>query len=146
MIEKFQSWQRKDLLLNAISASFLGWVLFAGFSRVQREQRIIELNYKCQHCGKKFTADALAPHHRLPEQMGGNNSMNNMYIVCPDCHRFVDNKIIFRGKLPDGIPFNEIGEIYPEIIGNMKKYQKAGKRFVKKKNFFIRDKNRDPFS
>ncbi len=106
---------------------------FFSFDKKLRRQRIEELNYTCQHCGRSFSEDELTPHHLLPKQMGGNNTLDNMYITCPDCHNHVDDKVIRKGKLPNGVRVEEIDSDYPELIGNEDKYGKAKRRFSKKR-------------
>lgn len=100
------------------------------FSKQQRRARIKELNYQCQHCSQQFKQNLLTPHHRLPRQMGGNDTNENMYIVCPGCHKQVDKMAIRNGKLPDKTPITAIGNLCPKIIGDKRKYNKAKKRFL----------------
>lgn len=47
---------------------------------------------KCEICGwNKATVDG---HHRLSIALGGHHELNNIKLLCPNCHRLVHKKII----------------------------------------------------
>ncbi len=50
-------------------------------------------NYTCQKCKiQDKTAKTLEAHHITPLCYGGENSLNNLIILCYDCHHFAPNK------------------------------------------------------
>lgn len=45
--------------------------------------------YTCQHCGKKEDPHnrTLQVHHIIPKSQGGDNSLTNLVLACPNCHK-----------------------------------------------------------
>jgi 5-methylcytosine-specific restriction endonuclease McrA len=63
------------------------------YNRVKGKRRIPRTNYRdvivkfkggeCEHCGSD---DRLHLHHIIPRGEGGEDTMNNLLLVCEDCH------------------------------------------------------------
>ena len=49
-------------------------------------------DYRCQRCAK--TANKLHAHHIIPQQLGGEDSLDNLITVCADCHRAIHSSKI----------------------------------------------------
>ncbi|GAB4219870.1 MAG: hypothetical protein Fur009_7950 [Candidatus Microgenomates bacterium] len=118
----------KDLATFGLFLSGLVFIPFLSFSREQKERAIAERGNKCQRCGKSNMP--LFAHHILPEQMGGADNMDNLFLVCGDCHPVLDKEAIRKGSLANGLKINEVLTDDPEIIGNMDKFNKALRRFT----------------
>lgn len=70
---------------NAIKGRFLTKVVPPKI----REEILIKYEGKCAYCGK---SDKLSIHHKLPIRFGGDNSIDNLELVCgssekDSCHR-----------------------------------------------------------
>jgi hypothetical protein len=75
----------------------------------------------------------LYAHHILPKQMGGNDTLNNLFLACKKCHLILDKKSIFNGRLANGLIISKVKTDMPELIGDKDKYQKSMERFLKKR-------------
>jgi hypothetical protein len=106
-------------------------ISFFGFSRQQKEQAIAERGNRCQKCGK--TNIPLYAHHILPEQMGGADNMDNLFLACNACHQELDSFAIKKGHLANGLDIRDVKSDLPEIIGDPDKFEKALRRFKKVK-------------
>lgn len=52
---------------------------------------LYRMKIPCSLCGwNKASCDV---HHIVPKKMGGNNSNENLIIVCPNCHREIHNDV-----------------------------------------------------
>lgn len=40
----------------------------------------------CEQCGRKIVAERPEYDHRIPCEMGGDNSLDNCQVLCPWCH------------------------------------------------------------
>ncbi len=56
-----------------------------------RDQAIKKYGDKCELCGYKICVDA---HHIIPKYQGGNHEIDNLIIVCPNCHALITREII----------------------------------------------------
>lgn len=56
-----------------------------------RAQAIKKHGNKCELCFYSETVDA---HHIIPKYKGGPNEIENLMIVCPNCHALITRKII----------------------------------------------------
>ena len=52
-----------------------------------------ECGYCCQCCRKQFTVKSLTLHHIVPARNGGSDSVNNLILLCNDCHVYVETNI-----------------------------------------------------
>lgn len=57
-----------------------------------REDLINLHNKKCDICGIDCVS-ILEIHHKLPLQQGGNNHLDNLMVVCPNCHSILHKNI-----------------------------------------------------
>lgn len=60
-----------------------------------RDYLILQTNSICQHCDTK--TNDLELHHIVPQQVELDNSLNNVILVCKECHEFIE-KIASQGK------------------------------------------------
>lgn len=118
------------LLKSLITTGILTGLVFCSFSSDTKEDAIRLRGPFCQRCRKKTRN--LKPHHNLPESMGGNNSIGNLFLPCPDCHSAVDDEAQENGILTDGIFVENVGSIHPELIKDWGKYQSASDKFKAK--------------
>lgn len=52
-----------------------------------RKNRLIDqFGSRCQFCGGYFPAGELTLHHNLPKAAGGGNNIENLRLVCSECH------------------------------------------------------------
>jgi|GEM_PF-5965948 hypothetical protein len=105
-------------------------ISFAAFSKDTKKKAIEERGYRCESCGNN--EDYLYPHHKLPEQMGGNDSIENLFLACGDCHPGLDKKAIRHGLLADGLSVRDVLTDEPELVGDRNKFMKALRRFDRK--------------
>ena len=103
------------------------------FSREQKDRAMQEHDFRCQKCRRRFPANGLYAHHRLPEQFGGATNDANLYLVCAGCHKEVDKQAVMHGRIVGGMSISEVASDEPELIENKQKYQKAANRFARKK-------------
>jgi len=55
-----------------------------------RAQAIKEYGNRCELCGYSMTVDA---HHIIPKHEGGPHEINNLMIICPNCHALITRRI-----------------------------------------------------
>jgi predicted restriction endonuclease len=115
------------------TAALVGLFLisFTAFTRETKEEAIRQRGHKCQRCGK--TNADLHAHHILPEQMGGSDNLDNLFLVCERCHPVLDGDAIRHGQLANGLTVQDVATDMPELIGNNDRYQKAARRFSKRR-------------
>ena len=56
-----------------------------------RNQAIKKYGGKCELCGYKLSLDV---HHITPKGQGGNHKVDNLMVVCPNCHALITRKIL----------------------------------------------------
>lgn len=115
---------------NSVALVGLFLISFSAFSRETKKEAIRQRGHKCQRCDEIKTN--LYAHHILPEQMGGSDELDNLFLACEECHPVLDNDAIRHGKLANGLKIQDVKTDMPELIGNNDKYQKALKRFSKR--------------
>lgn len=54
-----------------------------------RAQAIKKYGNKCELCGFKLVVDT---HHILPKNKGGLHAVNNLIVLCPNCHALITRK------------------------------------------------------
>lgn len=110
--------------------------------RILKKQKIAH----CEYCGNK-TKEILQIHHIEPIAMGGNNDLDNLIILCPNCHKSVHAGIIkkddlywlkkFPKKLKD-FQYDNMSPEYKIIMEKLDSYlfrlDQANKKPVNKKN------------
>jgi len=65
-----------------------------------RDQAIKQHGNQCELCDYKFTVDT---HHVIPKHKGGPHDIQNLMIVCPNCHALITRRKIdlkSRGDIP----------------------------------------------
>jgi len=65
-----------------------------------RTQAIRKYGNKCELCGYRLSLDV---HHIMPKKEGGQHEINNLMVLCPNCHAFITRKI-FTFKARKDIP------------------------------------------
>jgi len=100
---------------------------FLAFSKAMKEQAIAERGASCEKCGE--TDAYLFAHHLLPEQLGGADTMDNLFLACSQCHPPLDKAALKHGKLGNGLHIRDVITDDPELIGHMDKFRKALRRF-----------------
>lgn len=63
-----------------------------------RTQAIKKYGKRCELCGYGFTIDA---HHIIPKQKGGLHEIDNLMVVCPNCHALITRRQIVLKKRRD---------------------------------------------
>ncbi|MFH0839903.1 MAG: HNH endonuclease [Candidatus Omnitrophota bacterium] len=56
-----------------------------------RAQAIKKYGNKCELCGFKLVIDT---HHILPKHKGGSHSIDNLIVICPNCHALITRKYL----------------------------------------------------
>ena len=56
-----------------------------------REQAIKKYGEKCEFCFYPFSIDT---HHILPKYRGGKHELDNLMVICPNCHALITRKAI----------------------------------------------------
>lgn len=51
-------------------------------------------NYRCAHCGKPLTKYTATIEHIFPRSWGGDNTMNNLTVLCRQCNVLKSDKIV----------------------------------------------------
>lgn len=54
-----------------------------------REQAIKKYGNKCELCGY---GAAIETHHIIPKKMNGSHEVNNLVVLCPNCHALITRK------------------------------------------------------
>lgn len=62
--------------------------LIKSLTRIKKEDLIVLTDHHCQLCSKKSVP--LDVHHIKPRSECGNNSPANLIVLCPNCHRQVN--------------------------------------------------------
>jgi len=66
-----------------------------------RAQAIKKYGNKCELCGYPLTVDT---HHIIPKHNGGPHEINNLMVICPNCHALITRKIFIiksRKSIPN---------------------------------------------
>lgn len=61
----------------------------------KRRQKLAEAGYVCQRCGLSAHSVDLQVHHLTYERLG-HERMEDLQVVCPQCHEFADAERIFE--------------------------------------------------
>jgi len=134
---------KKEILIHGaeiVAPLLLMYTLsFLGFSKEMKKQAVAERGARCQGCGVK--GKYLFAHHLLPEQFGGANTMDNLFLACSQCHPPLDKAALKKGKLGNGLNITDVLTDDPELIGNMDQFRKALHRLRHKSNESRRTKN-----
>ncbi len=77
-----------------------------------REQAVNKHGGKCELCSYSLSVDA---HHITPKCRGGLNEVDNLMIVCPNCHSLITRKII---KIDNRKDIQKVRKIIIEQIKN----------------------------
>jgi len=78
-----------------------------------RTQAIKRYGTKCELCGYGATIDT---HHILPRHRGGPHEIENLMVICPNCHALITRRKIILEKRTD-IPF-----VSKQIMKLLKKF------------------------
>ena len=65
-----------------------------------RSQAIKKYGNKCELCGYNMAIDT---HHILPKHEGGPHEIENLMVVCPNCHSLITRKLLIlknRSEIP----------------------------------------------
>jgi len=77
-----------------------------------RSQAIKKYGDSCELCGYNITVDT---HHIIPKYQGGAHEVDNLTVVCPNCHALITrDKIILNNR-------NDIPKIRRKILVKLKK-------------------------
>lgn len=80
-----------------------------------RAQAIKKYGEGCEICGYAMTVDT---HHTVPKYSGGPHEIDNLMILCPNCHALITrNKMILDSR-------NDIARLKKEMNGVIKSYYK----------------------
>lgn len=100
-----------------------------------REYLMLSHNYKCDVCSMDYK-QLLEIHHILPLQQGGNNSLDNISCVCPNCHSILHKLIsnychnsINKDELYNWIKRNYSYEAYHTIFELAMKYIRLKEKY-----------------
>jgi predicted restriction endonuclease len=66
-----------------------------------RMQAIKEYGNKCELCGYRLVVES---HHILPKKKGGLHEINNLMVLCPNCHALITRRYLnlkSRKNIPD---------------------------------------------
>lgn len=98
-----------------------------------RAQAILMTNSKCQACGVDGSFDGengksfLEIHHIKPLHKGGNNTLENIVVLCPNCHKKTHDRLTKNEEFLGGSPCQMSGQICPSCkIGIMSVSQSGG--------------------
>lgn len=76
-----------------------------------RSQAINRYGKECELCGYDMVIDT---HHILPKHRGGSHEVENLMVVCPNCHALITRKLIKIQKRLD------IERVSREVRGKIK--------------------------
>jgi len=68
-----------------------------GFVTTHKAEILNIFNNKCEVCGFSFKP-ILVVHHIKPISEGGDNSLNNLSVLCPNCHALAHTHMRTRGE------------------------------------------------
>ena len=87
-----------DILEESLSVAFY----YFWQNKVRQEQYSIMRNFKrknnkltCNRCGK---SENLEIHHIIPVAQWGGNDINNLMLLCQDCHKIIDKESFEKNK------------------------------------------------
>jgi len=63
-----------------------------------RNQAIKKHGQKCELCGYKLSLDV---HHITPKSQGGAHEIDNLMVVCPNCHALITRRILYLDNRKD---------------------------------------------
>ncbi len=78
-----------------------------------RDQAIKKYGKSCELCGYNIAIDT---HHIVPKYQGGPHEIENLTVVCPNCHALITRGKITLSKRED------ILEVRKEVLTNLKKF------------------------
>lgn len=68
-----------------------GFLMAMIISQQLRDRLIEQSGSKCSICGQQFPASLLEIAHISPISQGGTNDIENLMVICPNCHFRLDN-------------------------------------------------------
>ena len=87
-----------DILEESLSVAFY----YFWQNKVRQEQYSMMRNFKrknnkltCNRCGK---SENLEIHHIIPVAQWGGNDINNLMLLCQDCHKIIDKESFEKNK------------------------------------------------
>lgn len=89
------------------------------FSSELRKQAILKAGSKCQLCHIEGSFDEtnetsfLEIHHIRPLSKGGENALENIVVLCPNCHKIVHDRLRKDPDFDSGSPCQMSGQICP---------------------------------
>ena len=88
--------------LDILEESLLVAFYYFWQNKVRQEQYSIMRNFKrknnkltCNRCGK---SENLEIHHIIPVAQWGGNDVNNLMLLCQDCHKIIDKESFEKNK------------------------------------------------
>lgn len=88
--------------LDILEESLLVAFYYFWQNKVRQEQYSIMRNFKrknnkltCNRCGK---SENLEIHHIIPVAQWGGNDINNLMLLCQDCHKIIDKESFEKNK------------------------------------------------
>ncbi|MFH1841415.1 MAG: HNH endonuclease [Candidatus Nealsonbacteria bacterium] len=63
-----------------------------------REQAIKKYGKKCELCEYNATIDT---HHIIPKKIGGPHEIDNLMVVCPNCHALISRRVLILKNRKD---------------------------------------------
>lgn len=88
--------------LDILEESLLVAFYYFWQNKVRQEQYSMMRNFKrknnkltCNRCGK---SENLEIHHIIPVAQWGGNDINNLKILCQDCHKIIDKESFEKNK------------------------------------------------
>ena len=88
--------------LDILEESLLVAFYYFWQNKVRQEQYSMMRNFKrknnkltCNRCGK---SENLEIHHIIPVAQWGGNDVNNLMLLCQDCHKIIDKESFEKNK------------------------------------------------
>ena len=88
--------------LDILEESLLVAFYYFWQNKVRQEQYSMMRNFKrknnkltCNRCGK---SENLEIHHIIPVAQWGGNDVNNLMLLCQDCHKIIDKESFKKNK------------------------------------------------
>lgn len=88
--------------LDILEESLLVAFYYFWQNKVRQEQYSMMRNFKrknnkltCNRCGK---SENLEIHHIIPVAQWGGNDINNLMLLCQDCHKIIDKESFEKNK------------------------------------------------
>ena len=88
--------------LDILEESLLVAFYYFWQNKVRQEQYSMMRNFKrknnkltCNRCGK---SENLEIHHIIPVAQWGGNDVNNLMLLCKDCHKIIDKESFEKNK------------------------------------------------